>query len=74
MFLEASLIYPRFFIYHSPVSIYKKILKSLKSINPFCGDVNLSENWLMRGRSSSPELWKGVDAFFLHFFDRLTLV
>ena len=27
----------------------------------------------MSGRSPSPELWKGVDAFFLNFFDRVTL-
>ena len=27
----------------------------------------------MRGRSPSPELWKGVDALVLDFFDRVTL-
>ena len=42
-------------------------------MNFFCVDVKLSEHWLMRGRSPSPELWKGVDAFLLDFFDRVTL-
>ena len=27
----------------------------------------------MRGRSPSPELWKGVGAFFLYLFDKVTL-
>ena len=27
----------------------------------------------MRGRSPSPELWKGFDAFFMDFFDTVTL-
>ena len=53
--------------------IYMQDLKSLKSINPFCADVNLSEHWLMRGRSHSPEQSKRDDAFFLNFFDTATL-
>ena len=51
--------------------MYKKIFEKLK--NPFCTDVNLSEHWLMSVYSPSPELWKGIDAFFLGFFDRVTL-
>ena len=52
----------------------RRFKKNLKSINTFCADVNLSEHWLMRGCSPSPELWKGadVDDFFLDFFDRVT--